>query len=101
VSTTLIPPTFYVVKPPGRPGCVYATIADAAGAIVMLGSSPAAVGAVTGRRARGLTESELNELERHVGARRVSSSRKLGTGAVERGWRANWVSSSRGRVVAG
>ena len=89
MSTTLIPPTFYVVKPRGRPVRVYTTVADAASALVLLGSLPATVGAVTGRRARGLTDSELNELERHVGARRLSPRRGLTTTAIDHAWRAD------------
>ena len=100
MSTTLIPPTFYVVKPRGRAG-VYGTVADAAGAIVRLGSSPAAVGAVTGRRARGLTDGELHELERPVGACRLSSSRGSGANVAAGQWRANLVSLSRGSVDGG
>jgi hypothetical protein len=101
VSTTLIPPTFYVVKPRGRSAQVYATAADAASAIVLLGSSPAAVGAVTGRRARDLTDTELYELERHAGARRLSSSRGSGANAVDGGWRVHRVNLSRGSVDEG
>jgi len=75
MSTALVPPTFYVAKPRGRPACVCATAAEAAGAIVLLGSSPAAVGAVTGRRSGGLTDSELRELGRHIRACRLSAGR--------------------------
>jgi hypothetical protein len=101
VSTTLIPPTFYVVKPRGRPARVYATLADAAVAIVLLGSRPAAVGTVTGRRARGLTDNERGELERYVGARRLSSSRGLASVASDGRRRVNDVSWVRGKVDGG
>jgi hypothetical protein len=47
MSTTLIPPAFYVVKPRGRPVRAYATVKDAANALVLLGSLPATVGAIT------------------------------------------------------
>jgi len=87
MSTTLIPPTFYVVKPRGRPVRVYATVSEAAGALVLLGSLPATVAAVIGRRGRALTHSELNELERHLGARRLSPTPTIAHHHGEREWR--------------
>ena len=79
VSTTLIPPMFYVVKPRGRPARVYLTITDAAAAIVVLGSPLAAVGVVTGRRSRRLTDRELPESARHIRARQLQASRGWAT----------------------
>jgi hypothetical protein len=66
MSTTLIPPSFYVVKAPARPARLYATAAEAAAAIAVLGSTPVAVGVATGARTRGLTESERHDLDRRI-----------------------------------
>ena len=101
MSTTLVPPTFYVVKPRGQSARMYATVAAAAGAIVAHGSSPAAVGAVTGRRARGLTDGELHELDRCVGECRLSSSGGVEHQAVDGKWRADRLSLPRGSVDGG
>ena len=71
MSTTLVPPTYYEVKPNGRSSRIYRTIADAAWAVVRLAPTPTAVTALTGSRRRSLTDNELRELGRHIHARRL------------------------------
>jgi hypothetical protein len=66
MSTTLVPPSYYVVKPKGQPARRYRTVADAAAAIVQLAPTLATVGVVTGSRRRSLTDAELRELGRRV-----------------------------------
>ena len=83
MSTTLIPPTFCVVKPRGRPVRVYLTLADAAGAIVFLGTTPATVGALTGRRSRRLTDGERRELGHRIRASGWGGRRDGGPHAVD------------------
>jgi hypothetical protein len=74
MSTTLIPPTWYVVKPRGQTARVFPTIAQAATALVMLGPTPAIVSAITGSRTRSLTEIELRDLRQRVRAHRIRAS---------------------------
>jgi hypothetical protein len=74
MSTTLIPPNWYSVKPHGQTARVFPTIAQAATTLVMLGRTPASVSAITGSRTRSLTETELRELGQRVRAHRASAS---------------------------
>lgn len=71
MSTTLISPTYYVVKPRGQTARVFPTIAQAATTLVMLGRTPATVSAITGTRTRSLTETELRELRQRIRAHRL------------------------------
>ena len=71
MSTTLVPPTYYVVKPRGLPAHVYDTLADVAAAIRVLAGSPATVSVLTGSRRRSLTDAELLDLRRHVRSLRL------------------------------
>ena len=73
MSTTLVPPTYYVVKPRGQAARIFLTTAQAATAIVGLGPTPTAVSAITGRRTRTLTHAELRELRQHVRAHHLAS----------------------------
>jgi len=74
MSTTLVPPTHYIVKQPGRSARVVKTIAQAAGAVVILGPTPAEVIAITGARTRRLTPAEQNELQTHIRAQRRAAA---------------------------
>lgn len=74
MSTTLLPPSYYVVKPRDQTARVYATVAQAATAIVQLTPTPTTVSAMTGARSRSLTDAELRELGRRVRAHRLSAS---------------------------
>ena len=80
MSTTLVPPSYYIVKPRGRIGCRYRTLAAAAAAIFRLAPLPATVVVVTGGRRRGLTDAELVELGRNVRTCRLSASRRSDSG---------------------
>jgi hypothetical protein len=62
MSTSLLPPTWYVVKSHSQTLRVFPTIAQVAIALVMLCPTPAAVGAITGSRTRSLTETEPRAL---------------------------------------
>ena len=75
MSTTLVPPRYYIVKPRGRIGCRFRTLAAAAEAIFRLAPLPATVEVVTVRRQRVLTAAELGELGRNVRACRLSPAR--------------------------
>lgn len=75
VSTTLIPPTQYVVKPDGCRPQLFATISQAAVAIVQLTPVRMRVGAVTGMRTRELSDSELHELGCHIRVARLRARR--------------------------
>ena len=68
MSTTLVPPSYYVVKPRGRPARVYDTLTEVAAAIYLLARMPATVSAVTGSRRRSLTDAELRDLGRDLRA---------------------------------
>jgi uroporphyrinogen-III synthase len=71
MSTTLVPPSYYVVKPRGRPPRLYSTLREVAGAIYTLARTPATVSAITGSRRRSLTDVELRDLGREVRAVRL------------------------------
>jgi hypothetical protein len=75
MSTTLVPPSYYVVKPRGGTARVFPTIAQAATAIVALARTPATVSAITGRRTRSLTDTELRELRQRVRAHRLHAGK--------------------------
>jgi hypothetical protein len=66
MSTTLLPPSYYVVKPRGHPARVYNTVTEVAAAIYVLAPTPATVSALTGTRRRSLTDSELHDLGQNV-----------------------------------
>jgi hypothetical protein len=68
MSTTLVPPTCYVVRPRGESPRVFPTIARAAAELVMLGPTAATVSVAIGARARSLTQQELGELRLCVSA---------------------------------
>ncbi len=78
VSTTLVPPSYYMVQPCGGRPQLHRTIANAATALSLYhsASTAAEVYAVTGTRQRSLTESELRELGRQVRAWRLIGSRE-------------------------
>jgi len=71
VSTTLVPPSYYVVKPRARPARQYNSLREVAAAIYLLAPTPATVSALTGTRRRSLTDSELHDLGRNLRAVRV------------------------------
>lgn len=75
MGTTLVPPSYHVVKPRGRRERDYRTVADAAAATVKLVPIPAIVSASAARARRSLTETELRELGRNVRAWRLLASR--------------------------
>jgi hypothetical protein len=75
MSTTLLAPSYYVVKPRGQTARHYLTLAQAATAIAQLAPTPTTVSAITGSRARSLSDSELRELGRRVRAYRVHASK--------------------------
>ena len=75
MGTTLVPPSYYAVKPRGFPERRYRTVADAAAAIVKLVTIPAIVSVTTAGARRRLTETELHELGRSVRAWRLLASR--------------------------
>lgn len=75
MSTTLLPPTYYLVRPRGGRSQAFPTVAQAAGALVQFVPVPVTVSAVTGMRARSLTESELTELRAHVRRARLRARR--------------------------
>jgi len=71
MSTALLPPTYYVVKPRGQAARHYLTVAQAATAIAQLAPTPTTMSAITGSRTRSLTETELRELRQCVRAYRL------------------------------
>ena len=71
MSTTLLPPSDYVVRPRGQAARRYETLAQAAAEIARLLPAPASVSVITGRRRRSLTDRELRELARHVRIQRL------------------------------
>ena len=77
MSTTLVPPSYYIVKPRGQAARRYPTVAQAASAMAQLALTPTAIGAITGNRTRSLTDSELRQLGRHVRAHRLRAGRIL------------------------
>ena len=66
MSTTLVPPSYYVVRAQARPPRVCRNVADAAVAVLWLAPGPTTVRIVTGRRPRKLTAWELRELARAI-----------------------------------
>jgi hypothetical protein len=83
MSTTLIPPTYYVVKPRGESGQILPTIAQAARAIVRLAPTPVSVSALTGNRTRSLNDAELHDLGNRVRSLRPRPSDTGSVMAVE------------------
>ena len=75
MSTTLVPPSYYVVKPPGQPAHTYRTVAEMAAAMYWFGRTRVAVGAVMGTQHRRFTDSELRELRRELRGRELHSQR--------------------------
>ena len=73
MSTTLVPPSYYIVRPRGRPARVYDTLTEVAAAIYALARMPATVSALTGSRHRSLTDAELRDLGRNVRALRLDT----------------------------
>jgi hypothetical protein len=82
MSTTLVPPNYYVVKPRGRPARLYDTLTEVAMAIYLLARTPATVSALTGSRRRSLTDAELRDLGREVRAFRLHRGETSSTIAV-------------------
>ncbi|MGA3362743.1 MAG: hypothetical protein ABSD82_12025 [Solirubrobacteraceae bacterium] len=74
MSTTLMPPTYYVVRPQGLPAYIYETVREAAGALHELAPTAAAVYVTTGRKRRSLSEHELRQFGRHLRARRLATA---------------------------
>jgi hypothetical protein len=74
MSTTLMPPTYYVVRPQGLPAYIYETVREAAGALHELAPTAAAVYVMTGRKRRSLSEHELRLVGRHLRARRLATT---------------------------
>ncbi|MGO9495227.1 MAG: hypothetical protein ACLQA5_00700 [Solirubrobacteraceae bacterium] len=73
MSTTLVPPSYYLVDPRGRPARLSNTLPEVAAAIYPLARTPATVSAVTASRRRSLTDAELCDLGRAVRARRLQA----------------------------
>jgi len=71
MSTTLVPPSRYLVEPHGRPARLYNTLPEVAAAIYLLAPRPATVSAVTGSRRRSLTDAELHDLGQAVRSLRL------------------------------
>ena len=82
VSSTLVPPSHYVVKPPDRPARLYNTISEVATAIYLLAPTPATVSVLTGNRGRSLTDAELRSLGRDLRAVRLHGDRTRPTVAA-------------------
>ena len=82
MSTTLVPPSYYVVKPGGRPARVYNTLGAVAVAIYLLARKPATVSALTGSRRRSLSDAELHDLGRHLRAVRLHLEEATSAAAV-------------------
>lgn len=73
MSTTMLPPTYYVVKPFRQRSLLFPTIDQAAAAITGLAPTPVRVSVMNGIRIRSLTDAELRELGRRIRARRLRS----------------------------
>jgi hypothetical protein len=71
VSTTLVPPSYYVVTRRGRPARLYNTLTEVAAAIYLLAPTPATISALTGTRRRRLTDAELHDLGQDVHSLRL------------------------------
>jgi hypothetical protein len=74
MSTTLMPPTYYVVRPQGLPAYIYQTVREAAAALHELAPTATAVYVMTGRKRRSLSEHELRQVGRHLRARRLATT---------------------------
>jgi hypothetical protein len=70
MSTTLLPPTYYVVKPSRRKPLLFPTVAQAAVAIITLVPTSVRVSVMIGIRTRTLTDAELRELGQQMRAYR-------------------------------
>jgi hypothetical protein len=84
MSTTLMPPTYYVVRPQGLPAYVYETVREAAGALHALAPTAAEVYVMTGRKRRSLSDHELRQMGRHVRARRLAANPSAAAARVPR-----------------
>jgi hypothetical protein len=82
VSTTLVPPSYYLVDPRGRPARLYNTLSEVAVAIYLLTPTPATVSALTGSRRRSLTDAELHDLGRNLRAVRLHADAATPAAAV-------------------
>ena len=82
MSTTLVPPSYYVVKPRGLPARLYNTLSEVAVAIYLLARTPATVSALTGSRRRSLSDAELRELGRKLRAVRLHADEATPAAAV-------------------
>lgn len=69
MSTTLVPPTYYVVKPYGQAPRVFTTVAQAATALTGLGDKPTSIRVITGSRVRRLNQREISELRSRLSTR--------------------------------
>jgi len=85
MSTTLVPPSRYLVKPDGHPARLYNTLPEVAAAIYLLAPRPAIVSALTGSRRRSLTDTELHDLGQAVRSLRLHTRNT--SSAVRRGAR--------------
>ena len=73
MSTTLVPPSRYLVQSHGRPPRLYNTLPEVAAAIYLLAPRPATVSAMTGSRRRSLTDAELHDLGQAVRSLRLDT----------------------------
>ena len=71
MSTTLIPPSYYVVEPRGNAARLYHTLTEVAAAIYLLAPTPATISALTGTRRRSPTDAELHDLGQDVRSLRL------------------------------
>ena len=81
MSTTLVPPSYYLLTPRGHTARRYESLSQVAVAL-RLARSPTTVCAVTGNRLRSLTDAELRDLGRHVQAIRIRARRASAVQAV-------------------
>jgi hypothetical protein len=82
MSTTMLPPTYYVVKPRGQTAVHLPTLREAAAAILRLAPTPVRVSVMNGIRIRSLTNAELRELGQHMRAHRLRGLRQSSATAV-------------------
>jgi len=82
MSTTLVPPSYYIVERRGQPARTCNTLAEAARAICVLAPRPATVSVLTGRRRRRLTDAELHDVVQVVRSLRLHTSNKRSAIAV-------------------
>jgi len=73
MSTTLVPPSFYVVTPEGEAAREYRNVSEAAAAIVQRPRTQLTIAVVTGCRRRSLNERELHEFRRRIRACRLAA----------------------------